>query len=76
MSIAIIAFILALAAAVVLFLAWRTVRFMIRLVFFGAIILLLVIGLVWWRGWGGGDSETPRKGNRPPAAKPRRTPVH
>jgi fatty acid desaturase len=61
MSIGIIAAIIAVAA-IGLFFLWRTVRFFIRLVIFG-IVVLLVVGLFAWSQWSGSTSS--QDDNRP-----------
>ena|GEM_PF-5973104 len=49
--------------AVVLLLAWRTIRFFIKLALVGVLLLVLLAGLGLWR-WRAG---TPRGGRQPSA---------
>jgi thiol:disulfide interchange protein len=55
--------------AVVLLLAWRTIRFFIKLALVGALLLALLVGLGIWR-WQT-NTNTPR-GERQPNAPARR----
>lgn len=71
MSLTVIAIIF-VVLAVVLALAWRTIRFFLKLALVGVLLLLLLGGLAWWRG-GGLNSPTAPRTERPTSAPARRT---
>ncbi len=71
MSLTVIAIIF-VVLAVVLALAWRTIRFFIKLALVGVLLLLLLGGLAWWRGVGL-NGPTPPRNERQPSAPTRRT---
>ncbi len=65
--------IICIVLAVVLALAWRTIRFFIKLALIGVLLLILLGGLAWWRQAGGNGPTAPRTERQPsaPARRPR-----
>ncbi len=53
--------------AVVLALAWRTIRFFLKLALLGVLLLLLLGGLAWWRGGGLNGPAAPHNERQPSA---------
>ncbi len=54
--------------AVVLLLAWRTIRFFLKLALVGVLLLLLLGGLAWWR-WAGANVPRPERQTNAPAGR-------
>jgi protein-S-isoprenylcysteine O-methyltransferase Ste14 len=55
-----IAVVVALVGLVVLFLLWRTLKFVLRLALAGLVLLAVVAGLFAWGWFAAGDSRRPR----------------
>jgi high-affinity Fe2+/Pb2+ permease len=54
-----IAVVVALVGLVVLFLLWRTLKFVLRLALVGLVLLAVVAGLFAWGWFDAGDSRRP-----------------